>query len=88
MPSVTEAEPAEFAETAATLVPRMERIFFAGGSGVGGRRIRACGPIGLSGTRARVPPATAVERSPVGFSSLGPLCGPYGRLLYLAMTGD
>ena len=55
MPSVAEAEPAEFAETAATLALQIER-FFWGGSGVGGTRIRACGPIGLPVARARMYP--------------------------------
>jgi hypothetical protein len=34
MPSVAEAEPAEFAETAATLAPQMERFFWWGGLGI------------------------------------------------------
>ena len=55
MPSVAEAEPAEFAEAAATLARQIER-FFGGGSGAAGARIRACGRIGLPGVRARVRP--------------------------------
>jgi hypothetical protein len=56
MPSVAEAEPAEFAETAATLAQQIERFFRWG---AGWRRISPCGPIGLSGTHARVPATVA-----------------------------
>ena len=51
--AVLEVEHAEFAETAATLAPQIERIFLVGG--VADPEISPCGPIGLSGTPARGP---------------------------------
>ena len=67
MPSVAEAEPAEFAETAAMVAPEIER-FFGGGSGVGGPEISPCCPIGLRGRLRVRAAAVAVGRLPVGFS--------------------
>jgi hypothetical protein len=68
---------AEFAETAATLAPQIER-FFRGGSGVAGPEISPCCPIGLRGRLRVRAAAVAVGRQPVGFSRVARRAPPRG----------
>ena|SRR5258708_26344285 len=64
MPSVAEAEPAEFAETAAMVAPEIERFFWWGKRSGGARNFA------LLSHRPERPRAAAVAvgRLPVGFS--------------------